>query len=97
MSPPRKRGVRTNLIAAKRSKELLAPVFIRGSTSAAWFNQWFEEHLLKELNLHATVLTDNAAFHKKEEIRALAEKKDARFCSHRPILGNLIPLNKILP
>ena len=66
-------GVRTNLIAAKRGKELLAPVLYEGSTSADWFNQWFEEHLLKELNLGSTIIMDNAPFHKKEEIRDMAE------------------------
>ena len=66
-------GVRTNLIAAKRGKELLAPVLYEGSTSAMWFNQWFKDHLLKELNSSSTIIMDNAAFHRKEEIHAMAE------------------------
>jgi putative transposase len=66
-------GVRTNLIAGKRGKEFLAPVLYEGSTSAVWFNQWFKDHLLKELNPSSTIIMDNAAFHKKEEIRAMAK------------------------
>ena len=66
-------GVRTNLIAGKRGKEFLAPILYEGSTSAVWFNQWFKNHLLKALNLSSTIIMDNAAFHKKDEIRAMAE------------------------
>lgn len=61
------------MIAAKRGKAFLAPILYEGSTSAAWFNQWFEEHLLKELNPQSTIIMDNAAFHKKEEIYTMAE------------------------
>ena len=66
-------GVRTNLSAGKRGKVLLAPILYEGSTSAVWFNQWFKDHLLKTLNPTSTIIMDNAAFHKKEDIRAMAE------------------------
>jgi len=33
--------MRTNLIAGKRGKELLATVLYETSTTADWFNDWF--------------------------------------------------------
>ena len=53
-----KRGGRTNLIAGKRGKELLATALYETSTTA----DWFAHHLLKELNPASTIIMDNAAF-----------------------------------
>lgn len=63
---------RTSLIAAKRGKQMLAPVLFQGSTDAIWFNDWFENHLFKELRPKSTIIMDNAAFHKKKDIRQIA-------------------------
>ncbi len=51
----------------------MAPILYEGSTSAIWFNQWLEKHLLKTLNPDSTIIMDNAAFYKKEKIHAMAE------------------------
>lgn len=67
-------GKRTNLIAAKRKKSLLAPVLYETSTTTGWFNHWLEKHLFKELNPGSTIIMDNARFHNKEKIRELLEK-----------------------
>ena len=69
------RGVRTNLIAAKRQKELLAPILYETSTTAEWFNEWLGNHLIKELSPQSTIIMDNARFHKKEKIRDIVEKE----------------------
>jgi len=55
---------RTSLIAAKRGRQIIAPVLFEGSTNALWFNQWLEEHLLPVLNKPSIIILDNAAFHK---------------------------------
>lgn len=65
---------RTSLIAGKRGAELLAPFLFAGSTDALWFNQWLREHLFKTLRPHSTLILDNAAFHKKQTIQAMAEQ-----------------------
>lgn len=65
---------RTSLIAAKCGKRLLAPILFQGSTNSILFNQWLEEHLLQELDKASILILDNARFHKKEEIRRIAEK-----------------------
>jgi len=88
-------GIRTNLIAGKRGKELLAPVLYEGSTSAVWFNQWFEEHLLKELNSGSTIIMDNAAFHKKEEIVLLAEAAGHKVLFLPPYSPDFNPIEQV--
>lgn len=65
---------RTSLIAAKRGKQMLAPVLFEGSTDSVWFNDWFENHLFKELRPKSTIIMDNAAFHKKKDIREISNK-----------------------
>lgn len=69
-----KRGKRTSLIAGKRGRELLAPVLFQGSTNALWFNQWLEQHLIPELRPNSTLILDNAAFHRKDDVFRIAEK-----------------------
>jgi putative transposase len=69
-----KRGTRTSLIAGKRGKQLLAPVLFQGSTNALWFNQWLSEHLLPQLLPNSTIILDNAPFHRKDDIRQIAQE-----------------------
>lgn len=69
-----KRGTRTSLIAAKRGEQLLAPVLFQGSTNALWFNQWLSEHLLPQLNPNSTLILDNAAFHRKNDVFRIVQE-----------------------
>ena len=68
------RSKRTNLIAAKRGKELLAPYLYEQTTTSQYFNQWLEHSLVKELKPGSTVIMDNAAFHRKDSIREILKK-----------------------
>ena len=43
------------------------------STTADWFNEWFEHHLLKELKPAFTIIMENATFHKKAIITKIAD------------------------
>ena len=69
-----KRGTRTSLIAGKRGEQLLAPVLFQGSTNSLWFNKWLSEHLLPQLNDNSTLILDNAAFHRKEDVLRIAQE-----------------------
>jgi len=63
-----------NLIMAQRGSEWLAPVLFKGSCCAKLVNEWFKNFLLKELYRPSIIIMDNAAFHKKSEIKAIVEK-----------------------
>lgn len=67
-------GKRTNLIAAKRGKEFLAPILYDVTTTALWFNEWLEKYLFKELRPNSVLILDNAAFHRPNDVKAIAEK-----------------------
>jgi transposase len=66
---------RTSLVAAKRGKELLAPVLFEGTMDGKWFCSWIEECLTKELRTGSTVIMDNASFHNKQRISKLLEEQ----------------------
>ncbi len=86
---------RTSLIAAKHGKKLLAPVLFTGSTNAAWFNRWLTEHLFKELPPNATLILDNAAFHKTPETRKIMETSPFRMLYLPPYSPDFNPIEKV--
>ena len=66
------RRPRTSLIAARRGKDFLAPMLFSGTANANLVNAWTRHVLCKELRPHSTLLWDNAPFHKKEDLAAIA-------------------------
>ena len=68
------RRPRTSLIAARWGRRMLAPILFSGTATGEWFNQWLQDHLFKELPPDATLIMDNAAFHKKPETKAIIEQ-----------------------
>jgi transposase len=85
---------RTSLIAGKCGKKLLAPFLFDGATDAAWFNQWLEQHLFKELPPDATIILDNAAFHKTEETRRIIEQSSFHILYLPPYSPDFNPIEQ---
>ena len=85
---------RTNLIVAKSGNRLLAPVLFEGSTNNIWFNDWLENHLFKELPPNATVIMDNAAFHKTKATRDLFENSSFNLLYLPPYSPDLNPIEQ---
>ena len=85
---------RTNLIAAKRGKELLAPYLYEQTTTSQWFNQGLEHSLLKELTPGSTIIMDNAAFHKKESIRHILKSHGHRALFLPPYSPDFNPIEQ---
>jgi len=65
---------RTSLIAAQCGHTLLAPVLFKGATNAAWFNHWLKHCLFPQLPANATLIMDNATFHKTAPTRKIIEQ-----------------------
>ena len=59
---------------AQRRDKWLAPVVFKGMCNAALVNTWLKDFLLKELKQPSIIVMDNAAFHKKDEIKSILEK-----------------------
>ena len=45
-----------------------------GSTNSLWFNQWLQQYLLRELTESSTLILDNARFHQKQDVEAIAAR-----------------------
>jgi len=59
-----KKYKRTNIIAAKNGKKIVAPLAYQGATDSEFFEFWFEEMLLKETPKNSVFIMDNASFHR---------------------------------
>ena len=55
---------------------MIATLLFEGSTDSVIFNDWLVNHLFKELPSNATVIMDNAPFHKKNEIEEIFKNTD---------------------
>jgi transposase len=62
-----------NLILAKKEKTHFAPMLFDGNCDAGVFNTWLESVLIPCLDRPSLIIMDNAAFHKKIEIRAILQ------------------------
>jgi transposase len=68
------RRPRTSLIAARRGKDFLAPMIFSGTADTDLVNDWTRHMLCKELRPASTIIWDNAAFHKKKDLEAIASQ-----------------------
>jgi putative transposase len=71
------RRPRQSLIAARRGKDFLAPMIFSGTADTALVNRWTRHMLCQELRPGSTLIWDNAAFHNKKDLQAIA-----RDCGH---------------
>ena len=68
------RRPRTSLIAARRGKDFLAPMLFSGTADTDLVNDWTRNMLCKEFRPNSTIIFDNAAFHKKKDLEAIADE-----------------------
>jgi transposase len=66
---------RVNVIGARCGDGHYAVECYRHTTDSKYFENWFEQRLLKEIPQGYTVIMDNAKFHRKEILRRLARGK----------------------
>ena len=52
----------------------MAPALFKGATNAVWFNHWLQHCLFPELPSHATLIMDNATFHKTPQSHTIIEQ-----------------------
>ena len=71
-----KRGVRENLLAARRkgTKDLIVPMIFTGSLNAEGFEGWLSKYLLPSLTRPSILIMDNAPIHRKNAVRQLIEE-----------------------
>ena len=64
---------RVGVVAAKRGKHIIAPLYYDGTMDSQLFEVWFENCLLPALAPGSTIVMDNAAFHRKAKLIPMAE------------------------
>tara|TARA_B110000091_G_scaffold201539_1_gene233241 strand:- start:78 stop:530 length:453 start_codon:yes stop_codon:yes gene_type:complete len=88
---------KVNLLAAYRyhDKELIAPFEYKGSTDFHLFCGWFEKCLCPNLKPGDYVIWDNAAFHRGDELKEIAEKFDINIIYLPAYSPDLNPIEKL--
>ena len=86
------RRPRQSLIAARRGKDFLAPLLFFGTTNTAWVHRWMEQMLFKELRPNSTLIFDNAAFHNKNDLEAIAHQHGHHILFLPPYSPDLNPI-----
>jgi transposase len=83
-----------NLIMAQCRKKWLAPVIFKGSCCSKLVNAWLKDFLLKELKKPSVIVMDNAAFHKKSEIKMILQKAGHTLLPLPPYSPDLNPIEQ---
>jgi len=65
---------RVGLVAAKGVSGIISPLQYDGSMDSVLFEHWLEFFLIPALPSNATIVLDNASFHRKRKLPSIAEK-----------------------
>ena len=87
-----KKFKRTNVVAAKCGKNVVAPMIYDGTTDSVLFEYWFENNFLEAIPEGSYCILDNAAFHRKGKLHALAEKAGCTVIFLPPYSPDLNPI-----
>lgn len=89
---PGRKFQRTSIVAAKIGHDVIAPLQYAGTMTGELFEAWFEEHLLPELPEDVVIIMDNASFHRKKRLYAIAAKYNRRIIFLPPYSPELNPI-----
>ena len=83
---------RTSIVAGQMGHELIAPLEYTGTMHGDFFEAWFEEYLLPSIPEDATVILDNASFHRKKRLHEIAQRSGRRLIFLPPYSPELNPI-----
>lgn len=89
-----KKFSRTNIVAGYCNGNWIALLQYNGTTDSNLFEFWFENCLLPEIPKGAVIIMDNATFHKKSVLPALAKAAGCNVLFLPPYSPNLNPIEK---
>ena len=82
-------------MAALCQGELLAPLTFQGTCYATLVESWMEHQLLPHLQEGQVVILDNAAFHRKDRLRAILATKGCTLLALPPYSPDLNPIEHV--
>lgn len=83
---------RKNIVAGICRGKWVAPLEYSGTTDSILFEFWFENCLLKEIGEGSVIILDNATFHKKSVLPALAKVRNCEVVFLPPYSPDLNPI-----
>ena len=86
---------RTNIIAAKYGKQIIAPMQYGTTMAGEFFEGWFEGILLPVLPKDAVIVMDNASFHRKKQLDEIAGNNNITLIFLLPYSPKLNPIEKV--
>ena len=89
-----KKFLRTNIVAGYCNGNWVAPLQYHGTTDSKLFEYWFSNCLPREIPKGSTIILDNATFHKKSVLPALAAAAGCYVLFLPPYSPNLNPIEK---
>ena len=89
-----KKPLRTNIIAGLWGKKHIAAQCYTHSTTAAFFEDWFEFELLAVIPQGSLVILDNASFHRKKQLFKIAARNGIYLLFLPPYSPDLNPIEK---
>ena len=81
-------------MAAKRGNQIIAPLQYDCSMNGMLFESWFEQNLMPELSENSVIVMDNASFHRKKRLHAIAEDYHMTLIFLPPYSPELNPIEK---
>ena len=85
---------RTNIVAAKLGRRIVAPMQYQGLTDSTLFEFWFEHRLLPCLPKDTVIVMDNASFHRKQQLFKISQKHHRTLIFLPPYSPELNPIEK---
>lgn len=82
------------MMAALCDDKIIEPLLYQGNCTAKLVEAWFERHLLPAILPGCVLILDNAPFHRKAVLEALAARKNCRIRwlpSYSPDLNDIEP------
>lgn len=89
---PTKRWETFTVVAALRSKGIIAPMLLAGAMNADAFHTWVREVLAPELRRGDIVVLDNLSIHDRPEVREAIARRGARLEFLPPYSPDLNPI-----
>lgn len=86
---------RINILSGLSNGKKLAPYLFNGCCNTEIFNDWLENHLLKELKPGQVVVVDNATFHKSTKTQTLIQQAKCKLIFLPAYSPDLNPIEKL--
>ena len=89
---PGRKFQRTNIVASKLGKRIVAQMQYNGITDSTLFEFWFEQCLLPYLPEDAVIVMDNASFHRKKQLTDISARHQRTLIFLPPYSPDLNPI-----